>query len=59
MRNHSHLSIEKVAASEVHECEGILLDRIVFDIDSMVFTFEEADAHISWVVASVEEPRLW
>ena len=44
---HPHLSVEQVTPSEIEQGEGVLVHRVVFEVDSVVSTsLETADAHI-------------
>jgi hypothetical protein len=54
VRTHSHAAVEQVAAREVKHCEGVLVKGIMFDVNAMMLSFEEADAHIARVVVAVE-----
>jgi hypothetical protein len=58
MSLHSHLPVEQVAAGEVHEGEGVLLDWVVLDVDPMVLSLEEAHPHVGRRVLPVERLRL-
>lgn len=58
MSDHPHLPVEQVATSEVHQGKRILLYWVVFDVDSVVLSFEVADSHVGRAVPSVEWPWM-
>ncbi len=54
MGDHSHFSVEEIAACEIEEGKGVLFCGIVFEVYPMVdCVFEEAYSHIVDRLSSV------
>ena len=56
--NHSQISIEQVTSCKVHQGKCILIDWVMFYIDSMVLTFKIANSHIGWAFLTIKWLRM-